>query len=56
MMARALEGDEPELFRQRVGSLVKHRPVTINDDEGLETEADAMGAKAIQSEPVEKPE
>jgi hypothetical protein len=53
--ARALGcDDDPERFRQRVGKLVKHKPVTINDDERLEADADAMGAKAIRSEPVEK--
>jgi hypothetical protein len=35
---------------------VKQKPVTIHDDAALEAEADAMGAKAIRSKPVEKPE
>jgi len=55
--ARALEcDDDPQHFRARVRKLVKHRPVTIRDDGNLEAEADTMGAKAMQSVPVEKPE
>jgi hypothetical protein len=61
--ARGLEtDDDPEPFRERVGKLVRVKPTKqvpatpINDDGGLEAEADAMGARAMGHKPVEKPE
>lgn len=46
--------DDDYRFDERVRKLVKHEPVEIKDDGGLESEADAMGARAMKHKSVPK--
>ena len=51
-----LESDgEERRFRVRPAKKVKATPIVINDDESLEAEADAMGARAMRTK-AEKPD